>query len=97
MLEKCPNLELLGLMTIGQYGYDVSNGPNPDFLTLKECKTQICEKLDLDSKKVVLSMGMSTDFEHAVSFNNNDHINRLLLYNYFQICNFSFFILNQFA
>ena len=53
-------------MTIGEYGYDMSKGPNPDFLTLKECKTKVCEELELDDKKVELSMGMSTDYEHAV-------------------------------
>lgn len=67
VLEKCPNLEFLGLMTIGQYGYDVSKGPNPDFLTLKEVKAKVCEDLQLDNKNVQLSMGMSTDYEHAVS------------------------------
>ena len=54
-------------MTIGQYGYDVSKGLNPDFLTLKESKAKLCEDLGLDAKEVELSMGMSTDFEHAVS------------------------------
>lgn len=67
VIEKCPNLEFTGLMTIGEYGYDVSKGPNPDFLTLKECKIKVCNELNLDSKIVELSMGMSTDFEHAVS------------------------------
>lgn len=67
VIESCPNLEFLGLMTIGEYGYDVSTGPNPDFLTLKECKNKVCQELNLDFKKVGLSMGMSTDFEHAVS------------------------------
>lgn len=32
IIEKCDHLELIGLMTIGQYGYDCSQGPNPDFL-----------------------------------------------------------------
>jgi hypothetical protein len=32
ILDKCPNLELVGLMTIGKYGYDLSQGPNPDFI-----------------------------------------------------------------
>lgn len=31
VLEKCPHLKLVGLMTIGQFGYDWSQGPNPDF------------------------------------------------------------------
>jgi uncharacterized pyridoxal phosphate-containing UPF0001 family protein len=32
ILEKCPNLELVGLMTIGKFGHDLSQGPNPDFI-----------------------------------------------------------------
>lgn len=68
IFEKCPNLEFTGLMTIGEYGYDVSKGPNPDFLALKDVKSKVCEDLELDTKKVELSMGMSTDFEHAVSY-----------------------------
>lgn len=67
VIENCPNLDFIGLMTIGEYGYDVSKGPNPDFLTLKECKANVCKDLNIDTKKVELSMGMSTDFEHAVS------------------------------
>nr|XP_017455631.1 pyridoxal phosphate homeostasis protein isoform X1 [Rattus norvegicus] len=28
---SCPNLEFVGLMTIGSFGHDLSQGPNPDF------------------------------------------------------------------
>lgn len=54
-------------MTIGQYDYDMSKGPNPDFKTLAKCREEVCEKLNLDINNVELSMGMSTDYEHAVS------------------------------
>lgn len=67
VLENCPNLEFKGLMTIGQYDYDTTKGPNPDFLTLVKCRQEVCENLKLDINEVELSMGMSTDFEHAVS------------------------------
>ena len=30
--EKCPCLQFMGLMTIGAYGYNLEDGPNPDFL-----------------------------------------------------------------
>lgn len=70
VLKNCPNLHFKGLMTIGQYGYDVRNGPNPDFITLSKCRQEVCEKLLLDVKNVELSMGMSTDFEHAVCIHN---------------------------
>ncbi|XP_038219468.1 pyridoxal phosphate homeostasis protein [Zerene cesonia] len=66
VLENCANLEFKGLMTIGQYDYDVSRGPNPDFLLLAKCRQEVCENLNLDVNNVELSMGMSTDFEHAI-------------------------------
>ncbi|XP_001607241.2 pyridoxal phosphate homeostasis protein [Nasonia vitripennis] len=71
IFEKCPNLEFTGLMTIGEYGYDVSKGPNPDFLALKDVKAKVCEDLGLDTKKVELSMGMSTDYEHAIELGSS--------------------------
>lgn len=66
-MKNCPNLDFKGLMTIGQYDYDMSLGPNPDFLTLSKCRQEVCENLKLDINKVELSMGMSTDYEHAVN------------------------------
>lgn len=35
VIDKCEKLEFIGLMTIGQYGYDCTRGPNPDFLVFK--------------------------------------------------------------
>lgn len=67
VLKNCPTLKFNGLMTIGQYDYDMSQGPNPDFLKLVECRKEVCEKLNLDINEVELSMGMSCDFEQAVS------------------------------
>nr|XP_026501721.1 pyridoxal phosphate homeostasis protein [Vanessa tameamea] len=64
--KNCPDLDFKGLMTIGQYDYDTSQGPNPDFLTLAKCRQEVCEKLNLDINNVELSMGMSSDFEHAI-------------------------------
>lgn len=34
ILENCPNLEFIGLMTIGSFDHDLSKGPNPDFLVI---------------------------------------------------------------
>lgn len=31
IVSNCPTLHFAGLMTIGRYGYDISEGPNPDF------------------------------------------------------------------
>lgn len=67
MCDKCPRLQLIGLMTIGAYGYDTSSGPNPDFVKLAACRDRVCQALSLDLNDLELSMGMSTDFENAVS------------------------------
>ncbi|KAK3908874.1 Pyridoxal phosphate homeostasis protein [Frankliniella fusca] len=64
--EKCPALEAVGLMTIGQYGYDVSNGPNPDFLGLVKCRKEVASKMGVDEHTIELSMGMSTDYADAI-------------------------------
>ncbi|XP_024941710.1 pyridoxal phosphate homeostasis protein isoform X2 [Cephus cinctus] len=65
VIENCKNLEFTGLMTIGMFGYDLNNGPNPDFVCLKQCRDDICKQLALNHEKVELSMGMSNDYEHA--------------------------------
>lgn len=66
VLKECNHLKFIGLMTIGKYGYDLSLGPNPDFLTLRKCRDDVCAKLDLKKSDVELSMGMSNDYEHAI-------------------------------
>jgi pyridoxal phosphate enzyme (YggS family) len=67
ILSTCSHLEFSGLMTIGALDHDLCKGPNPDFQKLIRCKAEICEKLQLDPSSVELSMGMSGDFEHAIS------------------------------
>jgi len=68
--EKCPNIEFKGLMTIGALAHSVAreptSGPNPDFLTLLECRRKIIEELQIEPDNVELSMGMSNDFEEAI-------------------------------
>ncbi|XP_062911423.1 pyridoxal phosphate homeostasis protein isoform X2 [Mobula hypostoma] len=66
IFDNCPNLEFVGLMTIGKYGYDLSAGPNPDFQVMLACRQELCGKLNLPLEAVELSMGMSTDYEHAI-------------------------------
>lgn len=39
IVSNCPALVFSGLMTIGRYGYDLSEGPNPDF------QVQLCYSL----------------------------------------------------
>lgn len=42
IVDKCPNLELVGLMTIGKFGYDLSKGPNPDFIVSLKLEDVAC-------------------------------------------------------
>lgn len=66
ILSKCSALHFSGLMTIGRYGYDLADGPNPDFQALLSRRQEVCASLQLPLEDVELSMGMSTDFEHAI-------------------------------
>ncbi|XP_034256528.1 pyridoxal phosphate homeostasis protein [Thrips palmi] len=70
--DKCPCLELAGLMTIGQYNFDLSTGPNPDFLSLVACRKEVASKLGLEENSLELSMGMSTDYEHAIELGSTN-------------------------
>ncbi|VTJ60230.1 Hypothetical predicted protein [Marmota monax] len=63
---KCPSLEFVGLMTIGSFGHDLSQGPNPDFQVLLSLREELCRKLSIPADQVELSMGMSMDFQHAI-------------------------------
>ncbi|CAG0915737.1 unnamed protein product [Notodromas monacha] len=65
LLSNCPRLEFVGLMTIGDYeaSHNIADGPNPDFMKLREVRDQVCNELELQD--VELSMGMSADYEHA--------------------------------
>uniref|UniRef100_A0A6Q2Z634 Pyridoxal phosphate homeostasis protein n=1 Tax=Esox lucius TaxID=8010 RepID=A0A6Q2Z634_ESOLU len=66
ILNKCSALHFSGLMTIGRYGYDLADGPNPDFQALLSQRQVVCDSLQIPLENVELSMGMSMDFEHAI-------------------------------
>ncbi|XP_029362296.1 pyridoxal phosphate homeostasis protein isoform X1 [Echeneis naucrates] len=66
IVSQCSALHFSGLMTIGRYGYNLSLGPNPDFEMLLSRRQEVCDSLQLPVEEVELSMGMSTDFEHAI-------------------------------
>lgn len=55
-------------MTIGAFGHDYSIGPNTDFLCLLKCHADVCQTFNLSPEYVHISMGMSDDFEQAVSY-----------------------------
>lgn len=61
-IQRMPNLELRGLMTMPPY-FEDPEGARPYFRTLRELRDRLLEK-DLPLKE--LSMGMSGDFEVAI-------------------------------
>ncbi|CAI5980701.1 unnamed protein product [Closterium sp. NIES-65] len=69
---ECPNLAFAGLMTIGMPDYS-SRPENFEcalfvlLMALARCRTEVCEQLGLAPGELELSMGMSNDFEQAVS------------------------------
>lgn len=60
------HLQPVGIMTIGAYGFDYSNGPNPDFVALMQAHRAICAANDLPPDALQVSMGMSNDYDKAV-------------------------------
>lgn len=66
IISHCPHLKFTGLMTIGEMNYDWSQGDNPDFICLVQCRKEVCERLGFNEEDVELSMGMSNDFEKAI-------------------------------
>lgn len=71
---ECPNLHLLGLMTIGAIARSVATTPeteNEDFLRLREQRDLVQRELGLE-RELELSMGMSEDFEGAVAMGSGE-------------------------
>lgn len=67
-------------MTIGALGRSMALPPdqvNDDFVKLIKCKETLCDTLNLNPDDVDLSMGMSSDFEHAVLFFSNVMSNQI--------------------
>ncbi|KAI3319075.1 hypothetical protein HD806DRAFT_539460 [Xylariaceae sp. AK1471] len=84
-VEASPNLHLLGLMTIGAIARSVATTPeneNEDFLALKEQRDLVIKELGLElgdggggkegGRKLELSMGMSEDFEGAITMGSDE-------------------------
>ncbi|KZP17678.1 hypothetical protein FIBSPDRAFT_746671 [Athelia psychrophila] len=72
----CPRLRLQGLMTIGSIDQSLSDSENKDFETLKVTRDALHKLLEADASvtekswgqegRLLLSMGMSSDFEAAL-------------------------------
>lgn len=65
ILNECSHLRLVGLMTIGSVERSHGAGVNPEFDLLAACRQDLATHLGLGGLE--LSMGMSADFEQAVS------------------------------
>jgi pyridoxal phosphate enzyme (YggS family) len=69
VIEKCPHLQLFGLMTIGAIARSKETTPeteNEDFVALKETRDKVAEELGWEKEMLELCMGMSADFEGAI-------------------------------
>ncbi|XP_023332677.1 pyridoxal phosphate homeostasis protein [Eurytemora carolleeae] len=75
IVENCPKLKLIGLMTIGNLGNSIQandKGENPDFLKLIEVRKLVAEELNLDEHQLELSMGMSNDYAEAIKMGSTN-------------------------
>ena len=63
--DSCPNLALSGLMCIGKYS-SAEGEATADFACLVKCRAAAAAKLDVAPDALVLSMGMSHDFDVAL-------------------------------
>jgi pyridoxal phosphate enzyme (YggS family) len=75
IIDKCPHLELIGLMTIGAIARSKETTPeneNEDFVCLKDTRDKVAKELGWDANKLELSMGMSADFEGAIKMGSDE-------------------------
>jgi len=75
VVEKCPHLELSGLMTIGAIARSqatTEETKNEDFEALKSVRGKVAEGLGWEEEKLELSMGMSSDFEGAIAMGSSE-------------------------
>ncbi|KAI9907756.1 hypothetical protein PsorP6_016383 [Peronosclerospora sorghi] len=63
ILTSCEHLKFTGFMTIGRYGDTTSEC----FDRLVACRQRVAETIDVTETDLDLSMGMSSDFELAIS------------------------------
>lgn len=73
--DKCPHLTLAGLMTIGAIARSKATTPeteNEDFVRLRETRDKVTQELGLSQQDLLLSMGMSSDFEGAIRLGSDE-------------------------
>lgn len=75
IVESCPSLHLLGLMTIGAIARSkatTAENENEDFVALNEQRDLVAKELSLAQDSLELSMGMSDDFEGAIRLGSGE-------------------------
>uniref|UniRef100_A0A915EJ17 Pyridoxal phosphate homeostasis protein n=1 Tax=Ditylenchus dipsaci TaxID=166011 RepID=A0A915EJ17_9BILA len=72
VVKNCPDLKLIGLMTIGSIDESSKREANADFESLIQIRKSVCEKLDKPEETMELSMGMSNDFELAIEYGSTN-------------------------
>jgi pyridoxal phosphate enzyme (YggS family) len=75
IIDKCPHLQLIGLMTIGAIARSKETTPeneNEDFVCLKDTRDKVAKELGWEQDKLELSMGMSADFEGAIGMGSDE-------------------------
>jgi pyridoxal phosphate enzyme (YggS family) len=75
IVSSCPNLRLLGLMTIGAIARSkatTADNENEDFVALQEQRDLVARELGLEDQGLELSMGMSEDFEGAIAMGSGE-------------------------
>lgn len=71
--DTCKSLRIIGLMTIGSLANSLQTGDlNRDFQVLIECRDRISNELGIDINDIELSMGMSNDFEQAITMGSTN-------------------------
>jgi PLP dependent protein len=73
--EKCENLKLLGLMTIGAIARSkatTAETENEDFQCLRDTRNWVAKELGIREEELELSMGMSEDFEAAIRMGSDE-------------------------
>lgn len=75
IIETCPKLHLLGLMTIGAIARSkatTAETENEDFVALRNQRDIVTKELGLEEGRLELSMGMSEDFEGAITMGSGE-------------------------
>ncbi|KAF2795926.1 hypothetical protein K505DRAFT_238836 [Melanomma pulvis-pyrius CBS 109.77] len=75
IVERCPHLQLSGLMTIGAIARSKETtleNENEDFVALREVRDAVAKELGWGEEQLELSMGMSSDFEGAIAMGSGE-------------------------